>query len=278
MSFKESTQYYHAPDLHGLSLLNASFKQQQFSRHVHEEYCIGVIEQGAQRFFRSGANHIAAQNGIILVNPDQIHDGHAATESGWKYRAMYPMPSLVQTIQDELFPHLTGTATFKQPVVDDLYLANQLRQLFNILQYSDNSLQRETSFMAVISALLTRHANHQVKPAQTSKNTPAIHLVREYIDAHFADNIQLKDLANLVNLNPFYLTRIFQKQLGLPPHAYQIQRRLHHAKQLLLAGHSLLETALTCGFSDQSHLNLHFKKWLGVPPGKFQQTVSRKQS
>ncbi|WP_153810971.1 helix-turn-helix domain-containing protein [Paraglaciecola arctica] len=39
---------------------------------------------------------------------------------------------------------------------------------------------------------------------------------------------------------------------------------------MLLAGNTLLDTALTCGFSDLSHLNQHFKKWLGIPPREFQ--------
>ena len=59
---KESTDYYYAHDLAGLPLLNASHKQQNFSKHVHEEYCIGVIDQGALRFFHNGAEHVAPQH------------------------------------------------------------------------------------------------------------------------------------------------------------------------------------------------------------------------
>ncbi|GAC21021.1 hypothetical protein GARC_4077 [Paraglaciecola arctica BSs20135] len=44
----------------------------------------------------------------------------------------------------------------------------------------------------------------------------------------------------------------------------------YNGEKMLLAGNTLLDTALTCGFSDLSHLNQHFKKWLGIPPREFQ--------
>jgi AraC-like DNA-binding protein len=275
---KETADYYYAHDLGGLPLLNANYKQQNFSKHVHEEYCIGVIDQGAQRFFHNGAEHVAPQHGIILVNPDQVHDGCADNDSGWKYRAIYPMPGLIKNVQDQLSSKNTGTAMFNQSVINDLLLANQLRHLFYLLQYSANTLAREITFMTVMSNLLQRHAGGSNQPLTLTQCVPSIKLIKEYLDCHFADNVSIKTLASWVNLNPNYITRLFQKQIGIPPHAYQIQRRLFHAKKMLLADNTLLNTALSCGFSDQSHLNRHFKRWLGISPGKFQPNIKSSRS
>ena len=274
MSSTEVAQYKYAQDLYGLPLLNASFKHQCFSRHVHEGYCVGVIDDGAQRFFRSGANHIASEHCIILVNPDQVHDGHSASEGGWKYRAMYPLPHLMQKVQQEITKKPLETAGFNHPVVSDRYMANQLRGLFNILQHSDNTLQRESLFMHVMSELLQRHAQGSFSLNNIGYEPNAVKRLREYLDCHYAQNISTDTLAQLVGLNPFYLNRLFQKHVGMPPHAYQIQQRLRKAKYMLEDGHSLLNTAMACGFSDQSHLTRHFKKWLGVTPGKFQRNIA----
>lgn len=271
-SSQEQANYTYAQDLGGLPLLSASFKHQSFSRHVHEGYCIGVIDQGAQRFFRSGANHIASQDCIILVNPDQVHDGHSASKSGWKYRAIYPLPHLLESALAELSVQNMGTALFCEPVVSDQLLANQLRGLFNLIQYSDNLLERETTFLSVISRLLLKHAKQPYKLEKLGKEPKAVKIVKEYLDAHFVDNISTRELADLAGLNPYYLTRLFQSSVGLPPHAYQIQKRLNCAKSLLLAGQAALDTALFCGFTDQSHLHRHFKKYLGVGPGAFQRS------
>lgn len=273
MAHTEVARYKYAQDLQGLPLLSASFRHQNFSRHVHEGYCIGVIEDGAQRFFRSGANHIASEDCIILVNPDQVHDGHAASENGWKYRAMYPLPSLVEWVRRELTDKSHEIAGFSDPVVSDRYMAARLRRLFSVLDKSDNSLQREGLFLDVMSELLKRHGQGKVVMPDVGNEPLAVNLMKEFLDGYFADNISSEHLSQLTGLNPFYLNRLFQKHVGIPPHAYQIQRRLRRAKTLLEDGESIAAAAAMSGFSDQSHLTRHFRKWLGVTPGHFQQSL-----
>ena len=80
----EFVKFKHVQELGGLELLNASYVQKQFSKHVHEGYCIVVIEEGAQSFYRTGALHIAPKGHIILVNADEVHTGSSAVETGWR--------------------------------------------------------------------------------------------------------------------------------------------------------------------------------------------------
>ncbi|WP_249930378.1 helix-turn-helix transcriptional regulator [Pseudoalteromonas aurantia] len=63
-------------------------------------------------------------------------------------------------------------------------------------------------------------------------------------------------------------------QFGLPPHTYQIQARLRHAKGLLRQGNNQLDVALACGFHDQSHFHRHFKRSMVVTPGHYAKAVS----
>lgn len=56
---EEKARYRHLSELGGLEMLQARYVRQRFPRHVHETYCIGVIEDGAQRFYRSGGEHVA---------------------------------------------------------------------------------------------------------------------------------------------------------------------------------------------------------------------------
>ncbi len=63
--------------------------------------------------------------------------------------------------------------------------------------------------------------------------------------------------------------RVFCKQVGLPPHAYLVQTRVARAKVLLSMRLPIAQVAADTGFTDQSHLNRHFKRIVGVTPRQY---------
>jgi transcriptional regulator GlxA family with amidase domain len=101
--------------------------------------------------------------------------------------------------------------------------------------------------------------------------------VREYLDAHYAENIDLGDLARIVNLSAFHLNRVFRTEVGLPPHAYQTQLRVTRGKSLLAQGVAIHTVAVDVGFFDQSHFTNHFTRLLGFTPGTYQQSLLGKR-
>lgn len=268
----ERADYFVTQELGGIELLDASYHKQNFSRHSHEGYTVGVIEEGAQRFFRTGDNHVAPQHSIILINADEVHSGQSATDNGWSYRAMYPVPELFESISRELgLDH--GAPYFPEAVVYDEHMANMLRLGFTTLNTSNNRLLRETLIYSMLIKLVARHSKTKSAHQLNVAATPQMLLVKQCLDDQPQMDVSLVELANLVNLSPCYLLRQFQRHFGLPPHTYQIQLRLRLAKQLLSKGQALLDVALECGFHDQSHFSRHFKKMLGVTPGHFAKAV-----
>ncbi|MDC0610410.1 AraC family transcriptional regulator [Vibrio sp.] len=266
---KESAKFQVAEELGGIELLDAQYETQNFSRHSHEGYTVGVIERGAQRFYRTGGDHVAPQDSIILVNADEMHTGHSAVEGGWAYKAMYPLPEQFQTITQELGNTGYGAPYFPEAVVHDAELANQFRLVFDTLEKSDNRLLRETMVYASLVKLMARHGKTPPKPVETSNAQRQLTLVKEFLDDFPQSDVSLEELAKLAGISPFHLVRAFQKQFGFPPHAYQIQSRLRYARKLLKAGHSISDTAQECGFHDQSHLHRHFKKAMGITPKQY---------
>nr|WP_319557049.1 AraC family transcriptional regulator [uncultured Vibrio sp.] len=266
---KEIATFKIAQELGGLELLDAKYEKQHFSRHSHEGYTIGVIEKGAQKFFRTGGNHIAPQDSIILINADEVHSGHSASEGGWEYKAMYPVPDQFQTLGQELSSPNIALPYFPQPVVYDPELANQLRLVFEMLEKSDNRLLRETLVYGTLIKLTSKHSTHRAPLQQSTKAQKQVMLVKEFLEDFPQSDVSLEELAKLAALSPFHLLREFQKQFGFPPHAFQIQQRLRMAKQLLKQGRKISDVAQECGFHDQSHLHRHFKKAMGITPGQY---------
>lgn len=235
-----------------------------------------MIENGAQKFYRTGGNHVAPQNSIILVNADEIHNGHSATEDGWSYQAMYPLPEQFEAIHRELTAGRarSGAPYFPSPVVDDPELANQLRLVFNTLEHSTNRLLRETLLYSVLTKLMCKHGRQANLADEPSKAQQQVKRVKEFLDDFPSADVSLHELASLAAFSPYHLVRAFQKTYGLPPHSYQIQSRLRLAKTLIRQGHTLSDAAQEAGFHDQSHLHRHFKKAMGVTPGQFAKQVS----
>ena len=68
-------------------------------------------------------------------------------------------------------------------------------------------------------------------------------------------------------MSPNYFARLFKQTTGITPHQYVIRCRIERAKELIQRGNlPLIEIATQVGFLDQSHLNRHFKRLVGVTP------------
>jgi AraC-like DNA-binding protein len=66
------------------------------------------------------------------------------------------------------------------------------------------------------------------------------------------------------------LLRAFKKQYGMPPHTWLTDARVRRARRMLDAGIAPADAATEVGFTDQPHLNRHFTRIVGVPPGAYQ--------
>ncbi|MGC9491836.1 AraC family transcriptional regulator [Vibrio genomosp. F10] len=266
---KENAQIQLANELGGLEFLHARYHRQNFSRHSHAGYTVGVIEDGAQQFYRTGGNHVAPQDSIILVNADELHSGQTATEGGWAYQAMYPTPEMFEQIAEG--SDLGRKAPyFPNPVVYDPELAHLLRQVFEVLKHSNNRLYRETLLHGAMSQLVARHSlQRQAAPIQIKKTQAQIERIKAFLSDCPEENVSLSELASMVSLSPFHLARTFRAQVGLPPHGYQLQMRIRKAQKLLSMGLKSGTVAMDVGFHDQSHFHRHFKATVGVTPNQY---------
>jgi AraC-like DNA-binding protein len=94
--------------------------------------------------------------------------------------------------------------------------------------------------------------------------------VREYVDVHLSESINLAMLAAVAGLSMHHFAREFKQSFGVTPHHYLTQKRVERAQEMLAQTDlSLPEIAYSTGFSDQSHLARHFRHMLGTTPREF---------
>ncbi|PSN11246.1 AraC family transcriptional regulator, partial [filamentous cyanobacterium CCP5] len=240
-----------------------------FSRHTHDGYAIGMIEAGTEEFFYRGATHQAHRGELVIIHPGEVHTGHAGEAAGWCYRMLYPSVDwMVQSAEGvggaDPDPH------FFQPVIADPVLVNQFRRLHQALETSDSQLERQSRLLAWMSRLIQRHGERRCwQPSGQKTALIEVRQAQDYLHSHYAKPVSLEQLAGLTQLPPIKLLRSFRRVTGLPPHAYQVQLRVRQSKRLLAAGLPIVQVAADTGFADQSHLNRHFKRLVGVTPGQY---------
>jgi AraC family transcriptional regulator len=104
-------------------------------------------------------------------------------------------------------------------------------------------------------------------PQAHKLSAPQLRRVLDFINDQIDRNFTLAELAAMAGLSPTYFARQFKQASGLAPHQYIIHRRVERASSLLAGGDlTVAEVAQMVGFADQSHLNRHFKRLMGVAP------------
>jgi AraC-like DNA-binding protein len=97
----------------------------------------------------------------------------------------------------------------------------------------------------------------------------AVATAKQYIDEHFCEPIHLDDLAELVGMTRFSLSKRFRQRFGVSPYRYVCQVRVRQAQTMMEQGLRPTEIASEIGFFDQSHLARHFKRLCGMTPRQY---------
>jgi AraC-like DNA-binding protein len=106
--------------------------------------------------------------------------------------------------------------------------------------------------------------------AQGGLSPGAMRRVREYVQVHLGESIDLSMLAGVAGLSVHHFARQFKQSAGVTPHLYLTQKRVERAQEMLVQTDvSLAEIAFAVGFFDQGHLARHFRYMLGTTPREF---------
>src|SRR5438876_9838478 len=79
----------------GVELFRAWFAGEAYQKHRHDTYAIGVTDSGVQVFDYRGSVHASTPGQVVVLYPDEAHDGRAGTREGFGYRIVYVAPSLL---------------------------------------------------------------------------------------------------------------------------------------------------------------------------------------
>jgi hypothetical protein len=69
---------------------------QNFPRHLHEEYVLGVMVNGVEVLHHRGVRYLVPAGSILMINAGEWHANHSVDDRGFGYRTIYPSIELLK--------------------------------------------------------------------------------------------------------------------------------------------------------------------------------------
>jgi len=151
------------------------------------------------------------------------------------------------------------------------YIDMAMKQaIHNLLQAPMQGTLQKLLVEAKVLELLAMQLG-QFAPANTaptrSESKDIYHAVRAHLDSTFHHEHSLSGLARQFGLNEFKLKKGFRETFNTTVFAYLLDRRMEHARQLLLDCRvNVNEVSRKVGYKNANHFSTAFKKKFGVSP------------
>jgi AraC-like DNA-binding protein len=246
------------PPAPGLDRAEVFLRTSRFAPHRHDTYAIGITLRGVQVFGYRGARRICLPGQAHVLHPDELHDGAAATDTGFGYRIVYvatelvrdalggrPLPFVADPVQPARAPIVKALSDIGEPL-DGLAAAELVAGLAD--------------------SLLALAGRPDPAPAVDLK---AVARVREHLAEHAREPAPAETLEAIAGADRYTVARHFRRAFGTSPDRYRTLRRLELARAAIERGEPLARAAADAGFADQSHLTRHFKRAYGLTPARW---------
>ena len=257
-------RFWRAPSLPSVEFLQVKDVSFSYPLHIHDEHSVGVMLEGVEHVVLRRRMYVARPGDLLLINADEPHANVSA-------RATYRVVKITTEALRDLAREITGAdlmrAPLGRPVATDSILRHAVNHLFRAVDEDASDLDLQSSFLAMVTVLFNGQLRLPAREMSIERRPVAA--ARRYLREHYADNVSLARLAEVVNLSAFHFLRTFRDQIGVSPHEYQLQFRIGVARKLLRADYAIADVAAQTGFCDQSHFSRHFKRIVGMTPGEY---------
>ena len=250
----------------GVELFSAWFAGEAYQKHRHDTYAIGVTDSGVQVFDYRGAVHASTPGQVVVLYPDEVHDGRAGTDAGFGYRILYVEPALladaVRAIRGRPYP----LPFVNEPVSTNATLSRAIEGAFR----APLELLAIDSLVIDLARGLMAGERNGVSPLFSRRvDVPAVERARQFLDAERTRVVHSTELESITGLTRYDLCRQFRILFGTSPHRYLLMRRLEFARDRIHRDRPLVEVACDAGFADQAHFTRVFKSAFGLTPARY---------
>jgi AraC-like DNA-binding protein len=253
-------------EIDGVELWEAWFHGSPYHKHRHDTYAISLTETGVQAFSYRGATHLSTPGMVVVLHPDEIHDGYAGADSGFGYRQLYVEPAQIFEAVRLICGRACSLPFLRDPVVTNQTLATAIRTAF---QDEHEPLALDDVVVQLAEGLIDEDPSCTRATSPRHLDVAAVERARDYLAAERTRVVRSWELEAITGLTRFDLARQFRAMFGTSPYRYLLMRRLEYAREQLSTKRSLAAIALEAGFADQAHFTRVFTSAFGITPGRY---------
>ena len=259
----------------GVELFTAWFAGEAYQKHRHDTYAIGVTDSGVQVFDYRGSVHASTPGQVVVLYPDEVHDGRAGTDEGFGYRIVYVEPCLLTDAVRILRGRPCPLPFVSEPVSTSAMLSRAVDSAFRAPL---ESLAVDSLIVDLAQGLMAGERGGAPAVVSRRVDVRAIERARQFLDAEKTRAVHSLELESITGLTRFDLSRQFRIMLGTSPYRYLLMRRLEFARERIHRERPLVEVAVDAGFADQAHFTRAFKSAFGLTPARYRALRASRRS
>ena len=246
--------------------LRYSNNTKHYKEHIHETFSIGINLEEKSIYTNKNKTYEFDVGMLAVVNPNEVHSCNPILTTPNQYYMMYLDKMWCYGIQKSICDDIEAFRAFPEDILYDAVLYEKFQTLCEMLLSDISTFEKENELILFFTELFKPY----LEASTTKTIDPIFETILSYLEKNYQENISLEELSKKFDLNSFYIIRLFKSNLGITPHAYLLNIKINEAKKMLKASHSIVDVALECGFSDQSHFHRHFVKIVATTPKAYQ--------
>jgi len=243
--------------------------------HTHVYYEMVYVREGQVAMTIQGQEYHVTAGSLVFLNQFDEHSTRLLSDTYKRYYLRIP-PTQLQAFHNDVllksvfrlrtstFPYILSTGEAK-PRFDN-YFAMILDAYQRGGPYTDERLD------ALVTLVLTDAQTirpDMFAPPNALSFLPIQNILDE-LDQRFAEHFSLSELARRYHVSPGCLSAHFHEQVGMSPMQYVTQRRLTHARVLLIKTNlTVAKIAALCGYNDASNFVRRFRQQYHTTPLQF---------
>ncbi len=258
-----------APAADGIERLRARLTGRAYETHRHDTYTICVTDRGLQAFDYRGAARLSVPGDVVVLHPDEPHDGRAGSDDGFAYRGVYVAPFKIAAAARALCGAGVPLPFVREPVLASVPLAEAVADAFRDFPAALEPLAADALVEGLARGLIEADPAMRRMRGPMRGDRSALERTRLFLDSAKLRVVASGELEAVSGLDRFTLARRFRSAYGTSPYRYLLMRRLDWVRGEIRAGRALAAIALDAGFADQPHLTRTFKAAYGLSPAQF---------